>query len=107
MSALHDCSECQGRVLVAKFTNGVEMPDRHENGCLRVCKGAKDANRFLVDAYGYCVLLGLADVAVDVQEVVCIEKDDLIVNGGFPPVAPKMVDVCGKMRRMIKETMNL
>lgn len=106
MYAPHDCKECHGRVLVATFTNGVHMPDRHDNGCLRICRGEKDANRFLVDAYGYCVFLGMADVEVDVEEVVCIEKDDLI-QSGCPAVAPKMVDISGKMRKMIKEKMNL
>ncbi len=107
MYAPHDCSECHGRVLVATFTNGVQMPDRHENGCLRVCRGEKDANRFLVDAYGYCVFCGLADIEVDVAQVVCIEKQDLIENGGCPPVAPKLCEISGKLKRIIRQTMNL
>lgn len=80
------CAHCSGRVLVCLYTDGSELADRDDHGVLHVCRGLADAVRFANNCGAYMAFMALRGKMIGIKDIVCVDKDDLIANGGFASV---------------------
>ena len=99
------CKSCKNSVLVAFFDDGVQMPDRDESGYLHVCRGKLDAHKFMDDCGFYCALNSLSGHNVQLKEIRCFDRDEIILKGGVPAVDVPIVQVTDEFRAEITSRM--